>query len=162
GFTPRQTPPLQVSPVVHGSASSHAAVFGTCTQPSAASQRSSVQGSWSSQLCAVQHAVTLTSSIASPGNVLLVLLAKWNASRPSPPANASRLRVSVPQPALSSTVVGGSPTPDSRMTPSSKRNRFTGSAPDAVRASTEKKSASGPPAPPSTWKRCAQLTRIGA
>ncbi len=42
--TPRHTPPLQTSPVVHGSPSSHGEVLLTIRQPVSASQRAEWQG----------------------------------------------------------------------------------------------------------------------
>src|SRR5512143_4161577 len=49
GAPPLQVPPPQLSFVVHASPSSHATVLSACTQPTAGSQESSVQGLSSSQ-----------------------------------------------------------------------------------------------------------------
>src|SRR4029079_2859622 len=50
GLPPAQAPPVQTSPIVQKLPSSHGFALFVCTQPTAGSQKSSVQGLLSSQL----------------------------------------------------------------------------------------------------------------
>jgi hypothetical protein len=105
------TPPEQTSGPVQGFPSLHEAVLFVWTQPSAASQRSSVHGLLSLQLAAVQQAVTVTSSIATPARFTELSGARfqwsWTAGLF---AYASAFAVTTPHPAVSLIVVAGDPT----------------------------------------------------